>query len=101
MCFSIKIPYWKILHFDSWKIVSESRFGCFKGLAHYDRRGRFIGKSVRNLTGELNHYDYGGNCSGYSRKSGLLSITHFNSRGNVNGKTLNLCGILFFHVEAA
>lgn len=99
MCFSIKIPYWKILHFDSWKIVSESRFACFKGLVHYDHHGRFIGKSVRNFIGELIHYDSKGNSAGYSRRNSYATVTHFSSRGIIEGKTYNLCGILFFHVD--
>ena len=81
--------------------MCESRFACFKGLAHYDRHGRFIGKSIRNFIGELNHYDSRGKCTGYSRRSGYATVTHVSSRGIIEGKTFNLCGIVFFHVDPA
>lgn len=99
MCFSIKIPFWKIIHFEVGKKVGESRPACFKGLAHYDRYGRSTGKSVRNFIGELNHYDCRGRCAGCSRRSGLGEITHFDSRGQIEGTTRNICGILLIHSE--
>lgn len=99
MCFSIKIPWWKIIHFEAGKKVGESRPACFKGLAHYDRRGRSTGKSIRNLVGELNHYDCRGRCVGYSRRSGLGGITHFSNRGRVNGTTRSILGVLLVHSE--
>lgn len=97
--FSIKLPFLKIFHFDSWKQVSESRWGCFGWLAHYDHYGRYIGKSIRDFVGDLIHYDSSGKCSGYSRRSGFIKITHYNNRGLIEGKTYCVCGILFFHVE--
>ena len=99
MCFSIKIPCWKIIHFEAGKKIGESRPACFKGLAHYDCRDRSTGKSVRNLVGELNHYDCKGRCTGYSRRSGYLEITHFDSRGRVKGTTRSVLGVLFVHRE--
>lgn len=100
MCLSIKIPYWKIIHFDSGKLVAVSKLACFKGFAHYDCHGSFIGKSVRNFIGELNHYDSKGKCAGYSRRSGFATTTHFSARGIAEGKTYNLGGMLFIHVDA-
>ena len=100
MCFSIKIPYWKIIHFDSGKIVAESRFACFKGFAHYDPHGRAFGKSIRNFVGELNYYDLKGSCTGYSRRSGFATLTHFTKDGTISGKTISLCKILFVHIDA-
>ena len=99
MCFSIKIPYWKIVHFEGGRMVGESRRTAFKGLAHYDRYGRCLGKSIRNFVGELNHYDCGGRCTGYSRRCGYREITHFGSRGQINGTTHSILGILFVHSE--
>ena len=99
MCFSIKIPFWKIIHFDEGKKVGESRPTCFKGFAHYDRYGRPTGKSVRNFIGELNHYDCNGRCTGYSRRSSFGEVKHFDGRGRVEGKTQVILGILFVHTE--
>ena len=97
MCFSVKIPYWKIVHFeDGWKI-GESHPACFKGLAHYDSVGRSIGNSVRNFVGELNHYDNKGRCTGYSRHSGIGRLTHFGNRGEIQGFSIMVLGILFIH----
>lgn len=100
MYLSIKIPCWKIIHFDSGKLVAVSKLACFKGFAHYDCYGHFIGKSVRNFIGELNHYDSNGKCAGYSRRSGFATTTHFSSHGITEGKTYSLCGMLFIHVNA-
>ena len=97
MCFSIKIPFWKIIHFEAGKKAGESQLVAFKGLAHYDNRGRCLGKSIRNFVGELNHYDCRDRCIGYSRRSGFGEITHFNHRGRIKGKTASVLGILFLH----
>ena len=91
--YSIKIPYWKIIHFRKGRKVGESRPACFKGLAHYDRRNRSIGKSIRNLFGELNHYDNTGKCTGYSRRAGL----HYSNRGKEIGGTYCLLGLIYVH----
>ena len=99
MCFSIKIPFWKIIHFEAGKKVGESRPAAFKGLAHYDCNGRCLGKSIRNFIGELNHYDCRDRCTGYSRRSGFEKITHFSSRGQINGTTKSILGILLVHSE--
>ena len=99
MCISIKIPWWKIIHFEAGKKVGESRLACFKGLVHYDYHGRCLGKSVRNFIGELNHYDCRGRCTGYSRQSGYGEITHFSSRGQITGITNHAFGVIFFHRE--
>ena len=98
-CFSIKVPYWKIIHFNAGKKVGESRYACFKGLAHYDRYGRSTGKSIRNFVGELNHYDCRGRCTGYSRRSGFGEITHFDGRGQIEGITRIIFGLLLVHRE--
>lgn len=100
ICFSIKIPCWKIIHFDAGKKVGESRPACFKGLAHYDRYSKSTGKSVRNFVGELNHYDCRGRCTGYSRQSGLGEIMHFDARGEIEGKTHIFFGILLIHSKS-
>ena len=94
---SIKIPYWKIIHFRKGRKVGESRPVCFKGLAHYDRRNRSIGKSIRNLFGELNHYDNTGKCTGYSRRAGLGVTLHYSSRGKEIGCTYCLLGLIYVH----
>lgn len=99
MCFSIKIPFWKIIHFDSGKIIGESRVAFSKSLVHYDPHNRTIGKSLRNFIGELNHYDFHGHCTGYSKRSGRASLIHFTNRGAVSGKTIIVCGIFFFHTD--
>ena len=95
--FSIKIPYWKIVHFRAGKKVGESRPACFKGLAHYDRRNRPIGTSVRNFIGEPNHYNSAGNCVGYSRRDGLGRIDHYDQRGNYLGRSVVLLWLFVIH----
>ena len=100
MCFSIKIPYWKIIHFEAGQKIGESRLACFKGLAHYDRVGRSLGNSIRNFVGELNHYDSRGHCTGYSRRSGMGRLTHFGNRGEVQGFSTAIMGVLFIHHTA-
>lgn len=95
--YSIKIPYWKIIHFRSGRKVGESRPACFKGLAHYDRRNRPIGKSIRNFFGELNHYDNSGNCTGYSRRGGIGVTLHYSSRGKKSGCTYCFLGLIYIH----
>lgn len=100
LCFSINIPYWKIIHFESRKKVGESRPTCFDGLVHHDSLGRVTGESIRNFIGELNHYDCKGRCTGYSRQSGFATTTHFTSRGLVEGKTYSVLNFLFIHVDA-
>ena len=99
MCFSIKIPFWKIIHFEAGKKVSESRPAAFKGLAHYNHHGRCLGKSIRNFIGELNHYNCSGRCTGYSRQSDFFEITHFSSGGRIRGKTISVLGILLLHAD--
>ena len=95
--YSIKIPYWKIIHFNTGRKVGESRPACYKGLAHYDHRCRPTGKSIRNFMGELNHYDKAGGCTGYSRRGGLGTTIHYSSRGKKIGCTYCFLGIVFYH----
>ena len=95
--YSIKIPYWKIIHFRKGRKVGESRPTCFKGFAHYDRQNRPIGTSIRNFIGELNHYDNSGRCTGYSRRGGIGVTFHYGSRGKKLGYTFNALGIILIH----
>ena len=95
--FSIRVPYWKTIHFAEGRKVGESRPACFKGLAHYNRRGRSTGKSVRNFVGELNHYDCCENYAGYSRKTSFGKVSHYDSRGKCIGASINIAAIVFLH----
>ena len=97
MCFSIKIPGWKIIHFEGGRKIGESRPAAYKGLAHYDNCGRTTGKSIRNFVGELNHYDCRNQSTGYSRQSGFYKMTHFSRHGQVRGETTSVLGFLFLH----
>lgn len=94
---SIRIPFWKTVHFAAGKQIGESRPACFKGLAHYDCFGHPRGKSSRNYIGEFIHYDQAGRCTGFSRRFGLYKIQHFNSRGFRIGHTINIANIAFLH----
>ena len=77
-------------------MIGESRPACFKGLAHYDRRNRSLGKSIRNFFGELNHYDNHRNCTGYSRKGGMGVNS---SRGKKFGVHIAFWG-LFMYIDS-
>ena len=99
--FSIKIPFLKIVHFENGRRILDSRVACFKGFAHYDRRGRSVGKSIRNIVGDLIHYDSQGRCSGYSKRNGIGRITHFNNRGRSIGATRSVLGVFYIHHWAA
>ena len=95
--FSIHIPYWKTIHFAEGRKVGESRPACYKGLAHYDWRGRPTGKSIRNFVGELNHYDCRDNCTGYSRRTGFCQTNHYNSRGEYVGLSISIANVVSLH----
>ena len=95
--YSIKLPFGKIVHYKTGRRVGESRPACFKGLAHYDHRGRPTGKSIRNLVGDLNHYNCRGDCTGFSKRKGLCATEHFDPRGQLVGKTYSLVRIIFLH----
>ena len=95
--FSVKIPFWKIVHFENGRRICDSRLACFKGFAHYDCRGRSLGKSIRNIVGDLIHYDIKGYCSGYSKREGVGKIVHFTNRGQPIGLTKSVLGIFYFH----
>ena len=95
--FSIRIPYWKTIHFAGGRKVGESRPTCFKGFAHYDRRYKSTGTSVRNFIGELNHYDNSGSCTGYSRRGGVGVTFHYSSRGKKIGYTYCFLGVIYIH----
>ena len=95
--FSVKIPFWKIVHFENGKRIFDSRLACFKGFAHYDYRGQSVGRSIRNIVGDLIHYDAKGHCSGYSKRESGGRIMHFTSRGRSVGLTKSFLGILYIH----
>ena len=78
-------------------MIGESRPACVKGLAHYDRRNRSLGKSIRNFFGELNHYDIHGYCTGYSRKGGMGVTFHYSSRGKKIRCTYSILGLIYVH----
>ena len=99
MCISIKIPFWKILHYENGRKVGESKVACFKGLAHYDSCGRVIGKSLRNIVGDLNHYDYLGNSIGYSRKTGRRVVTRYINPKAKKRITHSFFGLIYIHTE--
>lgn len=96
--FSVRIPFWKIMHFENGRKICDSKLACFRGFAHYDRRGRPAGKSVRNFVGDLIHYDVHGRCSGYSKRNGVGKTAHFTSRGRSLGLTRSFLGVLYIHL---
>lgn len=96
---SIKLPFWKILHFRNGKKIGESKVTCFKGLAHYDPFGKVVGKSIRNIMGDLNHYDCQGHSIGYSSKNGSQVITRYINPGHKKRISHRLFGIIYIHTE--
>lgn len=94
---SVVIPRFKILHFRNGRRIGESRYGYAKCLAHYNRRGKPVGKTLRSFFGEPNHYDIQNRCTGYSRKGRLGIILHYDNRGNLIGQTRPILGLLLLH----
>lgn len=99
VCLSIKLPFWKILHYRNGKKIGESKVTCFKGLAHYDSFGRVVGKSTRNIVGDFNHYDCHGHSIGYSSKNGSHVITRYINSGHKKRISHCLFGLIYIHTE--
>ena len=93
--FSLRLPFGIYVHYASGRKIGESRPAYGKGLVHYNRRKKLIGKIVRNFFGEPNHYDLHGRCIGYSRKIGFAKVAHFDRNGIVIGYTYRIFGFLF------
>ncbi len=96
--FSLRLPFGIYVHYAKGRKIGESKPAYDKGLVHYNRRGKLIGKMVRSFFGEPNHYDIYGQCTGYSRKSSFVRIVHFDCHGNEVGCTYTFMGILLFTV---
>ena len=112
--FSIHTPWW-ILHFAGLSYDGMSRYhviGTYAGiidpqrilnpkmhnnLTHYDKQGRVISKTIRNIFGEPNHYDHYGRCIGYSRKQSAFLTNHYDRSGNLLGHSHHFLGVLLIH----
>ena len=86
---SLCLPFGAYIHFAGIRRIGESRPCYDKGLAHYNRRGKQIGKTMRSFFGEPNHYDAQGRCTGYSRSVGILKVAHYSRAGECIGCTYN------------
>lgn len=99
LSFSIRIPFWKVIHYRFGRKIGESKRSYNRGYVHTDHLGRVIGKSVRDFVGDLSHYDWKGRCIGFSKHIGLSKTAHFTSRGIFDGRTYSLLGIFFIHAD--
>lgn len=95
--FSLRLPFGMYVHYAKGRKIGESRPAYDKGLVHYNRRGKMIGKMVRSFFGEPNHYDLQRHCIGYSRRKGLSKIIHYGRDGGIIGHTYHLFHVLYFH----
>jgi len=95
--FSLRLPWGMYLHYAKGRKILESIPGYSKGLVHYNRRRKPVGKMIRSFLGEPNHYDLQGHCVGYSRPAGRGKVMHYNQDGNCVGYTYSICKVLFVH----
>ena len=58
---------------------------------------RIVGKSIQNITGELNHYDAKGKRIGYSRREHLWKVVHYDQCGKCIGKSVGFLWITVAH----
>lgn len=94
---SLCLPFGAYIHFAGIRRIGES-WPCYdKGLIHYNRRKRQIGRTMRSFFGEPNHYDIQGRCVGYSRSAGLLKVAHYSNSGECIGYTYDCLRIVLIH----
>lgn len=95
--FSLRLPFGMYVHYAGGRKIGGSRPAYAKGLVHYNRRGKLIGKMERSFFGEPNHYDLQRHCIGYSRRKGLSKMIHYDRDGDIVGYTHQLFHVLYFH----
>ena len=97
MSFSFVLPRIKVIHFSRFRIVAESKFGVYKGLAHYTPTGNCFGKTERSFFGEPNHYSRDGVVLGYSRKTNRRTVVHFGKNGKTLGYSRRFLWLFWIH----
>ena len=96
-CYSIRIPFVAIVHFQGIRLMGFSRKGCFGWLVHYDRRMQAIGRSERNIVGEWVHYNAWNCCVGFSRNGRGLAMKHYNQKCNCIGTSSCILYLIIIH----
>lgn len=97
MSFSFILPRIKVIHISKFRIVAESKFGAYRGLAHYTPKGSCFGKTERSFFGEPNHYGREGVVLGYSRKANRWTLVHFGKNGKALGYSRRFLWVFWIH----
>lgn len=96
-CYSIRIPFVAIMHFQGIKLMGFSRKGCFGWLVHYDRKMQLIGRSERNIVGEWVHYNTPNCCVGFTRNGGDFVMKHYSQKCKRVGKSVCILYLIIIH----
>ena len=95
--FSLRLPFGRYRHYANGRKIGESRPAFQKGLVHYGRRRKLIGKMERSFFGEPIYYDPERHCIGFSRDGSFGKMVHYDKNGSVVGYTWNLFHLIYFH----